>query len=625
LNGSQKWPRRAASPPARLPSARHQAPQRLRARTSLATALLAACTTAGLFAGFGCSALFPTSPDPPPPPPPWQNYPVQLNTVGFLPERAKLATVVSPGGTTFDIYDVNDPSTPAWSGALGDPLTDPETNEKYWLADFSAFTTVGTYYLDVPGAGTSATFKIDPDVYKDTLPVVMLGLTGARCGTSVNFSNDVTTPDTLADGGLSTHGTAHTDHFSHKACHTRDANLDVISNQDAIKPSQHGWHDAGDYGKYTTNAAFAVGMLLEAWDHFQPTLSTLSLPKVPEHGGAFPDFLAEVKWELDWLLTMQFDGGGVAFKVTAFQFEGFVLPEDDGQLRYFAPIGSGATADFAAVMAMASRIYRTYDAAFADTCLTAATAAYGYLANNPLNVIPDQSKFSTGTYADSSDADERLWAAAEMWEATGDSAALADFEQRAATPAVDAGFDWPHVSNLGYFTYALSQQTGRDPVRVAAVDAAIIASADDIVTNTSAQAYGRGIPTYYWGSAGVVVRNSMNLWVANVLASTAAAADQPAPGNKYLDAMVSQIDYVFGRNPFGRSLVTAIGYHPPLHPHHRPSASDNVVDPWPGLLVGGPQSSGAQAWQDTQDDFNVNEVAINWTAALVYATSAFSQ
>ena len=30
-----------------------------------------------------------------------------------------------------------------------------------------------------------------------------------------------------------------------------------------------------------------------------------------------------------------------------------------------------------------------------------------------------------------------------------------------------------------------------------------------------------------------------------------------------------------------------VGYAPPVHPHHRPSAADDVTAPWPGLLVGG--------------------------------------
>src|SRR6185503_37665 len=119
---------------------------------------------------------------------------------------------------------------------------------------------------------------------------------------------------------------------------------------DTIKPSLAGWHDAGDYGKYVTNGAFTVGMMLQAFERFQPTLSALELP-IPEKGGALPDFLDEVKWELDWLLTTQFDDGAVSFKVTAPTFENFIMPEQDGSRRYYTGVSSAATADFAAALA----------------------------------------------------------------------------------------------------------------------------------------------------------------------------------------------------------------------------------------------------------------------------------
>ena len=135
---------------------------------------------------------------------------------------------------------------------------------------------------------------------------------------------------------------------------------------DTIKPSLHGWHDAGDYGKYTTNGAFTVGMMLQAFERFQPMLSTLTLP-IPEKGGTIPDFLDEVKWELDWLLTTQVDDGSVSFKVTAPGFERFVMPEQDGSRRYYTRVSTSATADFAAALAQASRVYRPYDAALADS------------------------------------------------------------------------------------------------------------------------------------------------------------------------------------------------------------------------------------------------------------------
>ena len=59
-----------------------------------------------------------------------------------------------------------------------------------------------------------------------------------------------------------------------------------------------------------------------------------------------------------------------------------------------------------------------------------------------------------------------------------------------------------------------------------------------------------------------------------------------------------------------------------MHPHDRRSAGDDVVDPWPGYLVGGPNPR-ATSWRDEQANYRVNEIAINWNTALIYALAAF--
>src|SRR5262249_18473921 len=88
----------------------------------------------------------------------------------------------------------------------------------------------------------------------------------------------------------------------------------------------------------------------------------------------------------------------------------------------------------------------------------------------------------------------------------------------------------------------------------------------------------------------------------------------------FLDAAVRQVDHLLGRNYYGRSQVTGLGYKPPQHPHHRPSVAQGRV--WPGLLVGGSQKS-STGWQDSSDDYQDNEVAINWGSALAYAFAGF--
>jgi endoglucanase len=363
-------------------------------------------------------------------------------------------------------------------------------------------------------------------------------------------------------------------------------------------------------------------MMLTAFEHFEATLSTLPLPMIPEKGGTFPDFLDEVKWQLDWLLTTQGTDGSVSFKVTAKNFEQFVMPDQDGAQRYYTPVSTSATADFAAALAQASRVYRPYDGALADTYLAAARQAYAFLKANGL-IKPDVTMFGTGNYdANSGDGDNRMWAAAELWETTGEAEFLTDFEAAPGAVAVADNFDWDNVGNLGMFTYLLSQRTGRDQAKVDLLTASAIASANAIALRADAAAFGRGLTNYWWGSNGAVARLAMNLWVGGVLS--------PADAGRFSDAIAMQLDHLLGRNIYDRTQVTGVGYHPPNKPHHRPSEADNVGVAWPGLMVGGANPDAdrnvlpALTWKDNADDYDLNEVAINWNAPLIYAAAALT-
>lgn len=206
--------------------------------------------------------------------------------------------------------------------------------------------------------------------------------------------------------------------------------------------------------------------------------------------------------------------------------------------------------------------------------LTAAQLSYSWLEQNTANVAADISAFTTGAYGVKNDASFRLWAAAEMWETTGDAAALADFEQRAnalaANDKVNADFDWGNPKNLGVYTYLLSSRSGRSDGVISALRTQLLQRADGFLGTQAASAYGRALSTYYWGVNGAVARSCMLLQVANQL----------SPKPEYLDCCVAQIAHLFGRNYYGRSFVTGEGKDPPLHPHHRPSASDSIDQPF---------------------------------------------
>lgn len=561
----------------------------------------------------------------PPAPVVWVTHGVRVNTVGYVSGRGKVATVVLPSGmtalanTTAEVFDMND--NLQWSCKVSGPFTDANLdNLTYYFADFSPFENPGTFYVKVPGLASdgterSAPFQIAPDMFAGALETAMTGLYGQRCGTAVEI-------------------TLGKDTWQHGACHQHDAaSLQYLTGADTPFASVGGWHDGNDYGKYVNTGAFSAGTLLAAWDHFQPTLAGLTLP-IPEHGktaaggsAPLPDFLWEVKWELDWLLTAQgaSGGGGLPDKLTALDTESYgTMPEADGQKRYFSGVGTAMTADVVAVMAEAARIYQDLAPTDAANYLRAAQLGYQYLqANAGPAVAADESAFST-TFYDETDGDNRLWAAAELWETTGDPAALADFETNAAGLTVAADFDWSNVANLAVYTYLLSQRAGADarsPALVSALTTSLTTAAQGLAMTAASNAFGRALgDDVHLGSNGSAARAAMLLWVANTLGP---------PDPTYLDAIEFQVDFLLGRNFYDRSQVTMVGYHPPTSPHHGPSSGDQVADPWPGLLVGGASTDSQTVspsdtnWTDVADG-QVNGVAIDWLAPFVYATAALT-
>lgn len=522
-----------------------------------------------------------------------QTNPVHLNSIGFLPGYPKVASVPH-ACSTFRIIN-SESGHEVFSGTAEGPVFQEDVSQQVWIVDFSELRKPGKYYVEVPGTGRSADFVISDDVYREAAVTAFRAFYLWRCGMAV-------------------HGEYGGDVFETEACHLNDGYEDYSGRAGSQRDGTGGWHDAGDHGKYVVNAGVTLGVLFYAWDHFGDRLNKIGFG-LPETAPGFPEFLKELKWETDWMLKMQYpDGSGrVSHKLTRVRFSGFVMPQDDDEKRYFTPWSSAATADFVAVMAMAARYFEPYDAQYAKKCLDAAWVSYRFLLDNPEQEKFIQGDFQTGGYQ-SGDDDDRLWAAAEMWETTGDPVCLTDFETRAAAMAieVDENWDWGDVSNLGMFTYAQSKRKDKNPDVESAIRKNIIHCADVLVKKGNEDVYGRPLAgRYYWGCNGTVARQAVNLQVANRI----------KPDREYLETALKITDHIFGRNYYNRSYVTGLGIEPPMHPHDRRSGADDVEAPWPGYIVGGGHE--ATDWVDIQESYSHNEVAINWQAALVYALAGF--
>src|SRR5690606_16621024 len=128
--------------------------------------------------------------------------------------------------------------------------------------------------------------------------------------------------------------------------------------------SARGWYDAGDYNKYIVNSGITMGTLLSGYEDFPEYWNSISL-NIPESKNQVPDLLDEVLWNLRWMLTMQDPhDGGVYHKLTNSKFDSMVMPHEATNIRYVVQKSTGATLDFAAVMAQSARVYKKFEAQF---------------------------------------------------------------------------------------------------------------------------------------------------------------------------------------------------------------------------------------------------------------------
>ncbi|MTB52229.1 glycoside hydrolase family 9 protein [Lewinella sp. W8] len=385
--------------------------------------------------------------------------------------------------------------------------------------------------------------------------------------------------------------------------------------------SPGGWYDAGDYNKYVVNGAFPLGQMLALWEDVGDPAADATL-NIPESGNGKSDFLDEMKVEMDWLLTMQDEDGGLFHKFTTKNFEGMVMPHEATSDRYVVGKSTHATLDFAGAAAQAARVFREYDAGYAEQCLAAARRAWAWAKANPAVSFVNPKDVSTGQYGDVDTYDEWVFAAAELFCTTGEQEFLNALQANPPKVRYNAGESWTaYMGMMG--VYSLLRHEDRVPLEFReALLAEVIGVADSLVEQVAANAYRQPINTFEWGS------NSDVLNAAMVMAT----AHNYAPKPDYLEAIRASVDYIFGHNPLGVSFLTGFGEKTPMFIHHRQSAADGIPEPVPGLLSGGPNpkqqdrqyttyptmARPMQSWADQEPSYASNEICLNWNAPLVY-------
>ena len=536
---------------------------------------------------------------------------VFMDQVGFLPSSEKKA-VLNFDAPEFKVVDEG--GNAVYEGKTVHFGTDEISGEDTYVADFSALTEGGRYKV-VAGDVEGVSFAVGNDVFDKLKKDILKCYYYLRCGAALDKE--------------------HAGVYYHEPCHLSKAT--VYGEDTEPVDVSGGWHDAGDYGRYSTAGAVAVAHLLYGVRFFDNLLKIeFDIPKVKCDNGFLPDILAEVKVELDFLMKMQRENGSVWHKVTTFNHAGFVMPEDDTNELFLFNVSSLATGDIAAVFALAYTIYKDYDKAYADKLLEKSLKAYKWLKENPDQLLFFNAEGSnTGQYDEAEDISNRFWAACSLYEATSEATYYEDaVTLRDRLAAFDSTYNkklyqgnvftclgWAEVAGLGGFSLLLKNE---DNDITSFIKESFVSEAKRLCANATKNGFGLCMERkdFIWGSNMELLKYLMILTVANKL----------APDKEYENAITSGIDYLLGCNSMDISYVTGNGEKAFKNPHLRPTAVDDIEEPWPGLVSGGPNIGlhderaqtlpkdlpAMKCYLDHVDCYSLNEITIYWNSPLVF-------
>jgi endoglucanase len=477
-----------------------------------------------------------------------------------------------------------------------------------WVGDFSALAAPGRYRLEAAGL-TSHLFTVDQGVFDAAVRAAQRAFYFQRAFTSIDATH--------AEGPW------------------------VHGDDRALAPPgvRGGWHDAGDFSLYSASLNTALFWMLEAYSDFRPTADDTN---IPESLNGIPDLLDEARWGLEWLLSVQADGGGFRNSSCLEHYGpyGTNFPEKAQPYRA-GEVGTLATARAVGSLAYGSTVWRQFDPSFADRALQAARRGVQYL-----DLHPEHSDGPTcPAYRAEGDShvgrQTRMFAAAGMLLATGEERYREDFERNFEAP------DWdPNYMRVSGFAAQLYMRApAGDPARKASLARWLRERAGRARAAGDQDPFQRSAPTH-WGSIGAGFTRTGSSSARRCLEDGRLA--QPD-----CDQALANVHHALGRNPLGFSYFSGFPgvTHGRMHAFHHWFAALRA-EPFlpPGMVAGGPNAvpepnDGSRPlarpipiwgyWGDPafprdwetpyearytdNDSWCTNEVSLDWQASSLYS------
>lgn len=546
---------------------------------------------------------------------------IGASQIGYLPIGVKQFSMPT-GFNSFTVVNVSTGQTAFTGGPAMEQRSSADIgNQSVWVGDFTSFQGIGRFKV-VAGSYESHPFDIGWDIYDEPLLAAKKTFYYQRAFTAI---------DTPYANSLWTHAT--------------DASLAPAS---VVK----GWHDAGDYTIYMPTMTESIWFLLETWQDFQPVEEDLN---IPESANGIPDLLDEIRWGLEWVLSMQDTGSngfwGTACAGSTNDYEyGTTLPQNAGAYRKSIAPTAQNTAKAIAVLAYASEVFVGYDSAFSAQCLTAAEDGWTWMVANP-TATADADIGRCGAYAQGAEPtllqSNRMWAAAALLYATNDTTYETAFQTDLLTIGGISSYSLSTAKAGNMYLRAGSAANGtvqndiRDRIKVMADGVRAAANSHPFQVATH----------YYWGSLGNAARRVGEFSWKAYRADTTRTQDKDqtlANVHYYYGRNYPTISYQSGSDTWGATNWREKGFHHwmrtlNLSTYHYPGAFPGGANESPdgndisypsNLIVtwgyyGDPnyprQNDGTAVVDERftdNDSWSTNETAINYNAALVYNLSA---
>lgn len=472
---------------------------------------------------------------------------IRINQLGYSTESGKVAVWVGKEDIHFDHFEVVDSAstTIVYSAPTGDSYGAYGPFIQSYRLDFSELKVPGTYFVRM-GETSSPMFKINDEVYTGAADFALKYMRQQRSGYNP---------------------------FLKDSCHTQDGYTMYGPMPDStIIDVSGGWHDATDYLQYATTSANVTYHLLAAYRDFPEVFADKHDKNGDEGTNGVADVLDEAKWGLDWLLKMHPKEDWL-FQQLADDRDhaGMRLPTKDsvdygmgkGGPRpvYFAtgkPQGLGIAKSrstgiasiagkFASAFALASQIYEEKDTNLHNLFASKSASAYqlGIASPGVSHTAPNLEPYF---YEEDNWVDDMELAAAARYQLAGNSQyykqALDFASQEQVTPWMGADtarhYQWYPFHNFGHYELALKATDSDRDKLISYYKSGI----DKVLDIGETNAFLRGVP-FIWCSNNVTAAFAIQCYLYRTLSGD----------NTYQELEEASFDWIFGVNPWGKSMV----------------------------------------------------------------------